>query len=174
MSGIELNKIAASILLAALIAMLAGKIADLLYRPVLEPQQRGYQIELSDEVRMADNTKVDPFTNLNIEQFMAKANSKQGKVVFKKCLTCHTMNKGGHNKVGPNLWNIVNAKKANSLSYAYSKPLSNKGGEWDYTSLFHFIYQPKKYIPGTKMSFIGIKNFEDIANVIKYLESSTD
>ena len=174
MSGIELNKIVAAILLAALIAMLSGKIANLLYRPVLDPEQRGYKIESSDESTMDEEDKpVDHLANLNIEELMTHANSNKGKVVFKKCLTCHTINKDAHNKIGPNLWNIVNNKKANKI-YSYSKPLLSKGGNWDYLSLFHFIYKPQKYIPGTKMSFIGIRNFEDIVNLIKYLESNSD
>ena len=157
MRNIEFNKIFAAILIASLVIMISSKIANLLYKPILNPYNRGYQVEL----------------DLDIESLMSQANKEKGKKVFKKCMMCHSIIEGGPNKIGPNLWNIVNNKKANNSSYGYSNALLEYGGIWDRESLFKFLYNPKKYIEGTTMSFAGIRNLENIANIIKYLESYT-
>jgi cytochrome c len=173
MSGLELNKIAASILLASLIGMVGGKIADLLYRPILDPEKRGYQVEVKDIV--ANNVApVDPMANLDIESLMKTANADAGAQIFKKCMSCHTINKGGVAKVGPNLWNIVGAQKISANGFAYSAAIQQVGGIWDLDSLFKFLHKPQAYIPGTKMSFIGLSNPQDIANVIAYLKQNSD
>ena len=75
----------------------------------------------------------------------------------------------GANKVGPNLWGIVGAKKARRSDFLYSKAMTNKGGRWTKEELYHFLHKPSKYLPGTKMSFVGISKAEDISNVIAYL-----
>lgn len=171
MRNIEHNKIFAAILIASLVIMISSKIANLLYRPVLDPYSRGYQIELSDNIDKEVEIEVDPFLDINIKDLMLSANKEEGKKLFKKCIMCHSIAEGGKNKIGPNLWNIVNAKKASNSSYNYSNALSQYGGIWDVESLFKFLYNPKQYVEGTSMSFIGIKNFQNIANIIKYLES---
>lgn len=174
MSGLELNKIAGAILLAALIGMVGGKIADLLYRPVLDPHQRGYKVDVKDINTSDTSQPSDPMANLDIEELMKSANADSGQKIFKKCMSCHTINKGGYAKVGPNLWNIVGALKISSPDFAYSSAMRKMGGKWDLESLFKFLHKPQSYIPGTKMSFIGLKDPKDIANVIAYLLSNSD
>jgi cytochrome c len=167
MSGLELNKIAAAILLASLIAMVVGVVSNILYKPKLEIAQRGYQIEVSEEsVGIAGQ----PEAPLNIEELMANANADAGAKTIKKCVACHTMDQGGSNKVGPNLWKIVNAQKGKHSGFPYSKAMVAAGGTWDNDSLFHFLNRPSKFLPGTKMSFAGISKPEDIADVIAYLK----
>ena len=174
MSGIELNKIAASILLAALVGMIGGKIADLLYRPVLDPEKRGYQIEVKDIADSNSTAQIDPMANLDIESLMKSANSEAGQQIFKKCMSCHTIAKGGQTKVGPNLWGVVDSSKISVLGFSYSSAMKSAGGIWDIPSLFKFLHKPQLYIPGTKMSFIGLSNIQDIANVIAYLKQNSD
>jgi cytochrome c len=174
MSGLELNKIAAAILLAALVGMISGKIADLLYQPILDPEKRGYQVEITNVENNSDQTPIDPMANLDIETIMKSANADAGQQVFKKCLSCHTINKGGPIKVGPNLWNIVGASKISAEGFSYSAAMKSAGGIWDLPSLFKFLHKPQAYIKGTKMSFIGLNNPQDIANVIAYLMKNSD
>jgi cytochrome c len=174
MSGLELNKIAAAILLAALIGMIGGKIADLLYKPILDPEKRGYQVEVKDNQNNGANPHIDPMANLDIPSLMKLANADAGQQIFKKCMSCHTVNKGGINKVGPNLWNIVGANKISSPTFSYSSAMIAKGGVWNLESLFKFIHKPQVFVPGTKMSFIGLNNPQDIANVIAYLIQNSD
>ena len=168
MSGLELNKIAAAILLASLIAMAVGVVSNILYKPKLEVAQQGYQIEVAED--SASDIPGQPEEPLNIEELMANANAEAGTKTIKKCVACHSFDQGGASKVGPNLWKIVNAQKGKKPGYAYSKAMLAAGGNWDNESLFHFLKRPGKYMPGTKMSFAGIRKPEDIANVIAYLK----
>lgn len=167
MSGLELNKIAAAILLASLIAMIVGVVSNVLYKPKLELAERGYQIEVAEDDSASDDVEEVP---LNIEELMAAANAESGAKTIKKCVACHTFDQGGANKVGPNLWKIINAQKGKRPNFAYSKVMAAAGGTWDQQHLFDFLKKPSKYMPGTKMSFVGIRKPEDIANVIAYLK----
>ena len=115
----------------------------------------------------------------NIEQddvmkLLASASEERGGKVFKKCKSCHSVNKGGKNAVGPNLWDIVGRVKASVNGYAYSNALQGKGGEWSYAHLDAFLLNPKLYAKGTKMSFSGLKKASDRAAVIAYLRSLSE
>ena len=171
MSGIELNKIAASILLASLIAMMVGFITNILYKPVLHPESRGYSIEVTEDSHSDLDAKAAVEVPVNIEALMKTANAEAGREIAKKCLMCHSLDKSKANKVGPHLWNIVGAEKAKAENYKYSSALSSKGGIWDEESLFHFLHKPSQYIPGTKMTFAGLNKPQDIANVIMFLKT---
>ncbi len=105
---------------------------------------------------------------------LAAADVKAGEKVFGKCKACHTADKGGPNRVGPNLWDVVGRKKGGHEGFAYSGAMKEKGGEWSYKDLDHFIHDPKAFVKGTKMSFAGVKTPEERAAVIKYLHSLSD
>ena len=169
MQDLELNKIVASVLLAGIVAMIGGFVADFLYEEDKPAAQRGYEIEV-----VADNgggeSGASEKKELNIAEFMANADATKGAKTFAKCASCHTTDKGGPNKVGPNLYAIVGANKAHSSSFKYSKALASAGGTWTENDLAKFLHSPKKYLPGTKMSFIGISKPQDIANLIQYLK----
>lgn len=169
MSGIELNKIAAAILLASLIAMMVGFIANILYKPNLHPEPRGYTLEITESAINSD-IKTSIEQPVDIEKLMKNANAEAGRNIAKKCLMCHSLDKNGANKVGPHLWNIVGKEKAKVENYKYSAALSSKGGSWDEESLFHFLNKPSGYVPGTKMSFAGLNKPQDIADVIMFLK----
>ena len=168
MSGLELNKIIAAILLASLIAMLVGFTANILYKPKLEVAERGFAVEIEEA---SDSASDKAKEQVDIKQLMAQANAETGAKIAKKCVSCHTFDKGGANKIGPNLWNIVNAPKASRSGFAYSKAFSSLEGNWDIDSLHIFLHKPSRYIPGTKMSFVGIKKPQDVADVIAYLQT---
>lgn len=173
MSGFELNKLIAAILLSCLIAMLAGTLVNILYKPSHKAIARGYEIEVSESDEDGD-TAIAKEEEPDIPALMAAANADAGKSLIKKCVSCHTLDAGGANRIGPNLHNIYNAKKGAKDGFAYSKALLAKGGVWDDTSLFYFIQKPKAYIKGTKMSFVGIKKYQDIANIIAFLKQLTN
>ena len=168
MSGFELNKIAASILLASLITMLVGFVTNILYKPGFKAAARGYSVEVTESSGTAAPAEEVKF---DIAELMKTANAEAGKEVVKKCISCHSFEKGAANKVGPHLWNVAGSDKAHVEGYNYSAALKAIGGKWDDESLFHFLHKPSKYVPGTKMSFIGLNKPQDIANVVLYLKT---
>ena len=168
MSGIELNKIAAAILLASLMAMLVGFVANILYKPTLELAQRGYQLEIEESTSVAGGVAEE--VPVDVKTLMATANAEAGAVIIKKCVSCHSFDNGGANKVGPNLWKVAGGPKAHRKDFNYSKAMEVAGGVWDDESLYKFLHKPSKFVPGTKMSFAGIRKPEDIANVIAFLK----
>lgn len=170
MQNFELNKIAASILLAGLIAMLAGFITDVLYKPHVTTT-RGYKVEVVKN-DVANNKKADEV--IDITALMNDAQIDKGMVVAKKCTACHSFEKGKPHKVGPNLWNILGQKVASKEGYVYSNAMKDIDVTWSYEELFAFLQNPKKYVPGTKMSFIGIKKPKDIANLMEFLRNKGD
>ncbi len=105
---------------------------------------------------------------------LASADAGDGKKVFRKCKACHTADKGGAHKVGPNLWDVVGRAKAGAAGYKFSGVLSGLGGAWTFADLDAFLAKPKAFAPGTKMTFNGVKKAADRAAVIAYLRSLSD
>ncbi|OWZ25664.1 c-type cytochrome [Wolbachia endosymbiont of Wuchereria bancrofti] len=167
----ELNKIAASILLSGLIIMIVSNVVDMLYNP------EKYKIEHQTIVAAGSNEpqqKIEQVA-LDIGALMQSASLERGKSIAKKCIACHSFDKGGANKVGPNLWSIVGNKKAHlGDSFNYSKAMLEKGGKWGYEELFAFLKSPKAYIKGTRMAFAGISNPQEIADLVSYLRQLSD
>lgn len=166
----ELNKIAASILLSALIIMIVSNLVDMLY----SPEEYKIEQQIIATTTEEPQQKIEQVA-LDIGTLMQNANFEKGKSVAKKCIACHTFEKGGANKVGPNLWNIVGNKKSHlGSSFNYSKALLEKGGNWGYEELFAFLKSPKSFIKGTRMAFAGISNPQEVADLISYLRSMSD
>jgi cytochrome c len=171
MKDLEGNKIVAAILVAGLIALITGKIANGLYHPVENPEKRGYKVEVaSNDSSLESAAKTEEI--LDIPALLAAANIENGRANFKKCASCHTNEPGGAHRVGPNLAAVVNSKIASKNGYGYSSALSAKGDSWTYENLFAFLKKPQAFAPGTKMSFAGFKDAKDIADMVKFLESN--
>lgn len=181
MNSLEKNKIAAAILIGGVLAMFSGLFATLIYQPAdthhgQEEAKRGYVIEGAEVAADAGAGSAQAAEGApDILPLLAAANADAGKDAAKKCAACHTFEKGGANKIGPNLWNVVNAKQGHRAEgFAYSTALSGMQGTWDYQHLAEFLYNPKKYAPGTKMSFAGVKKPEELANIIAFLRTQND
>ncbi|MGL9778708.1 MAG: c-type cytochrome [Wolbachia sp.] len=167
----ELNKIAASILLSGLIIMIVSNVVDMLYSP------EEYKIEHQTIVAAGSNESQQKIEQvaLDIGALMQNASFEKGKSAAKKCIACHSFEKGGMNKVGPNLWNVVGNKKAHlGNSFNYSKAVLERGGKWGYEELFAFLKNPKAYIKGTRMAFAGVSNPQEIADLVSYLRQLSD
>jgi len=165
---LEFNKLAGSILLAGVLAMVAGIFADGLYEPKT-PEKRGFHVEVSEDTG-ADAGK--PTVEIDIGTLLASADATKGEgIAQKKCTSCHSFESGGADKVGPNLNGIMGAKIAHKDGFAYSDAVKNHGGTWGYEEMNHWLHGPAKYIKGNKMGFAGLKNDQERADVIMYLKS---
>ncbi|MBD8905542.1 c-type cytochrome [Methylorubrum zatmanii] len=171
MDSFELNKVAGAVLGALLFAVGSGFVAELIYHP--KPAgNAGYPLpepEPKSAGAEAAAPKVEP-----IAVRLAGADADKGKGGTKACQACHSFEKGGPNKVGPDLWDIVERQKAHHEGFDYSAGLKEKGGAWTYEDLDHFLENPKGYVKGTKMAFAGISSPTERANVIAYLRTLSD
>ncbi len=172
MDAFEFNKFAAAILLALLV-IFGGKTMSNIVFKAHKPEKPGYEIEVADApdhgADKAAGAPQVPFANL-----LAKASAEKGKGVAKKCAACHTFNKGGANKIGPNLYGTLDRKLGSAGGFAYSGALKAKGGTWDYEALNQFLASPKAYIKGTKMAFAGVKKDDQRADLILYMREQGD
>ncbi len=107
----------------------------------------------------------------NLVALLATGDAAAGAAVIVKCRSCHTLDEGGARRVGPNIWNMVGAPKGASEGYAYSEALAAAGGTWTYAELDGFLAAPRAYLPGTKMTFAGIADATERANLILHLRS---
>ena len=172
MNSFEWNKIFAAILLAALIGMMAGFISGKLVHPErLEKTAiaiEGVGEDAAGEVAAAET----PTGPADISGLMASADAAAGQKLSRACAACHTFEKGGANRVGPNLWGIVGAKHAHADGFAYSDAIKAMHDKpWNEAELNHFLYSPKAYAKGTKMAYAGLKNDQDRANLIAWLKT---
>ncbi len=173
MDSFELNKIAA----AVLIALLTVKGADLISRALIHPEmlkEPAYKIEGVSVTAQAGGTSTEKKGPLPIEPLLVAASVDKGAEVFKKCTSCHTIDKGGPNRVGPNLYGIVGAERGKKEGYSYSPAMANKGGTWTYEDLNIYLYKPRDFLSGTKMAFVGVKDDKDRGDLIAYLRMQND
>ncbi len=109
-----------------------------------------------------------------LDEMLPAADIVAGERVFKKCKACHTVNQGGKNKTGPNLYGVVGRPVASVGGYKYSGALKEYAGEWSVERLDAFLTKPRAEVKGTKMGFSGLKKPQDRANLIAYLNSNSD
>lgn len=172
----EFDKVVLAISLAVFTYVLSSNLGGFLYSTNNFVATPGYKIEIVDVAADAGAPKGLPDV-LDMKEILANVDVANGEKVFSKCAVCHTPNKGGANKVGPNLWGIVGIKTAHNADFKYSNAMMKRGadgGVWDYESLYRYLYAPAKYVPGTKMAFAGIKNDKDRADLIAYLRTLAD
>ena len=169
-----MNKIVASIILAVILVLGINKIADIIFY-VEKPEKSAYQVANITATTTAETTSVSSGSESGeIMALLASANVADGEKVFKKCAACHSIAKGGGNKIGPALWGVLGRKAGSVSDYKYSKAMAAYEKPWSLEEMNGFLIKPKDWIKGTKMSFIGLKKDTDRAAVILYMNQNTD
>ena len=169
MDSFEINKIVTAIFLVVLMVIGIDKLSDVIFY-VDKPETPGYVVE----VKQVSTTSSTTENKIDIIALMAMGDIASGKKLFKKCISCHSIVKGGKNKIGPALYNVVGRKVGGVADYKYSKALAAYGKNWTFEELNGFLLKPAKWIKGTKMAYAGLKKEEDRASIIKYLNQNSD
>ena len=173
MDSFEINKIVAAILLVALMLIGISKISNVIFH-VDKPDKPGYTVEVEQVLSETTILNNEVEEKIDIAAIMALGDVASGEKIFKKCVACHSINKGGKNKIGPALYNVVGRKIGSVADYKYSKALVAYEKEWNFEELNGFLLKPAKWIKGTKMAYAGLRKEEDRASIIKYLNQNSD
>lgn len=172
MASSNFNKIFMAILMAMLIAMIAAFVSKKLVHSNF-PAERAYKVDVPDAA-VADAGPAAPVEPDPVTPLLAAADPAAGQKLVKACVACHSFEKGGANKVGPNLWDVVGNKHAHMDGFAYSDAMKAQAGNWDFEALNKFLANPKVAVPGTKMNYAGMKKVDDRAALIAYLRTLSD
>ena len=170
MDSFEINKIVAAVLVVFLVVFGIGKISDIVFH-VEKPNTSAYKVEVSTASSTQDSN-TDQL--VDITALLAMGNLDDAKKVWKKCSACHSIKKGGKNKIGPALYNVLGRNVAALDNYKYSKALAAYGKTWTFEEMNGFLKKPQAYIKGTKMAFAGLKKEKDRASILLFMNLNSD
>lgn len=184
MDSFEVAKIAGAVL-SAFLVIVGFRVALEIAETGHKPQKPGYTLPMPAEPEPGTRPEggaavpapvaLPPtpgaFDAAEVAKSAAGANAQNGAAVFKKCQACHTSEKGGANRVGPNLWGIAGRPKASDEGFSFSEAMKAKGGDWTLQDLAAFIHSPKGFVPGTNMGFPGISDPAELADLLAYLDT---
>lgn len=170
MWSLNTNKYFAGILIAIWVVW-GANFAGNLIMPHADAPAHGTAVA-STTATSAPSQPAEPVQPLPV--LLASADVGKGARVAKKCVSCHTFDKGGKNKVGPNLYNMFTRTRGGGEGFKYSGAMAEMGGKWSFADMDKFITKPKDFLPKTKMAFVGIKKATDRAALLAYLRKYND
>jgi cytochrome c len=163
------NTIAGWVLFAGIVALGSSIVAGGYFHGE-RPEKMGYPIAGVQEESSGGAAAEQP-----IEVYLAKADPAKGQQIFNKCMACHNADKGGANQMGPNLWGILGSGIAEGRNgFAFSDALKKVGGTWNWDNLSKWLTSPRTFAPGTKMTFAGLSDPQERADVEAFLNSHSD
>ena len=169
MNSFELNKILGALLGTCLILVAMHIAAGAIFTPE-KPAKPGYEVAVKEEQPQAGVAPAAPAA-VPIDTLLASASAERGAQVAKQCQACHNFQEGQGPKIGPDLYNVVGRKIASAAGFNYSSALKSKNGNWDFNELNTWLTKPSAFAPGTAMTFAGLSNEKQRADVIAYLDT---
>lgn len=177
MNSMEFNKIAGATIGALLVFLLLNFFSGMIYgtrsgaEHVVASDEEGPVLAYAVPIEAADTGAAPEEEQLDLHAIFADADPANGEKAFRACGACHSVNEG-ENKVGPSLYDVVGNQVAHLASFNYSDAMEGHGGDWTPELLFDFLGDPKGVVPGTKMSYAGMSNPQQRADVIAYLNET--
>lgn len=174
MDSYEWNKIAGAVL-GSLIFVLVVRFATEAMFEVEKPAKEAYHVE-GVAVASTGGSAAAPAEEAlpDFGTVLPTADVNAGKTVAIKCEQCHDISKGGPNKIGPELWNVIGRPRASEPGFSYSSAMNEDHAPWTYATLFKYLKSPQAVVPGTKMSFAGLHSESDRVNLLAYLRTEED
>lgn len=172
MDGFQFNKYAGAVLATALGIVVLNHFAGPSLVKGTYPHEPAYKLPMLEE---ASSGGGDAAKVVDLGTLLAAASPDQGAVIANKCKSCHSFDKGGPNMTGPDLWNIVGRTPGSVAGFAYTAAMKGAAGRpWDFDHLNEYLANPRASVPGTAMSFAGLKKPEERAAILLYLRTLTD
>jgi cytochrome c len=169
MNSFELNKILGALLGTCLVLVAMRIAAGAIFTPQTSAKP-GYEVAVKEEQPQAGAAPVAPAAT-PINTLLASASAERGAEVARQCQACHNFQEGQGPKIGPDLYGVVDRKIASAQGFNYSSALKSKNGTWDFSTLNTWLTKPSAFAPGTAMTFAGLSNEKQRADVIAYLDT---
>ncbi|HVV66206.1 MAG TPA: cytochrome c family protein [Rhizomicrobium sp.] len=175
MDSFEWNKIAGAVLGTFIFVLVVKFAADAVFE-IEKPAKAGYVVEGVVEPSAAAGPAAAPAQEAPPDWGTAlpTADAQAGQKISARCEQCHDLSKGGPNKIGPNLWGVVGRARATHPGFSYSGAMSADHGPWTFDKLFEFLKSPQTFVPGTKMTFAGLRSAKDRIDLIAWLRTQSD
>ncbi len=175
MDSFEINKILGAVLAILVFVVGLGIVAELIFDQGA-PSRPGFAVEAASSPEGAKTEQAAAEQDPPIANLLPAADAAKGESLFRACAACHTIDKDGANRVGPNLYGIAGGPKVHKDDFNYSKAMKEAAakGPWDYQALYDYLKNPKAYVPGTAMAYPGMRKPKDRADLIAYLRSKSD